>query len=639
MDIETLSIGGLELREVVARVGGPTAAGGTPAYTADPTASGVDGWIGLSYVPAAWAILPSQGLVRFAPLSQGPDLIKALGGKALPYRTTPARKETFEKEKIFRRATGPIVSVEIGGIRVDAIPTFSRWSNAIRTDVELPPETALALVQGSRYAWAETRLAGQSASAWAHLDGNLTRLNAPQMINDYTDAIIGGRVLSGFDIAADPANLGLAFRQFEGEAKRASSLDLALKDAQDKIAAAAAPPPPAGAGGDDKDKKKKQDEEEAAADATPSTDPPGSPDLYTRLGDLLRRSGDLAGAIEAYRTPLAFEGGADSCANHLTLGKALLDANQIPEAQTAFAAAATLYHAWWDLPLEERETLLEEREELEPAEAKDATPKKQPGSCFVADDHLAVTHILQGDLAAVAALYQEHLDLSPGLAVAQGNAAFLQGDLATAQAAYRQALQREAAPDVIHRLGLAIYFQNTGDWGSARTLYQQALALNPYDVMAAQLWVDAAARAGSPASALRPVDDFLKAHPDSAAAHIAYVRAAQAAGDEAQITKSIRLGKQFFAREAALYPHSTDFAAAHALLLVEAGEWDAAQPLAEKVLLQDPSNRLAWLALGNLHVRRGDVARGEALLRRAGQHDPLNPGYALLLNTRISPQE
>ena len=619
VNVDTINIGGMALNGVEAEVGAPRGSGADP-YGVPAASPEVDGWIGLSFVPAGWAILPSEGVVRFSPPNEAAALVDSLGTRPVSYRVTPARKEKYEKKKRIYLPTGPIIPVEIGGVKVEAIPTFATWNSSVRGDVEMRPGPT-AQISGLPHTWADVQLGGQSVSSWTLSDGGLTRINAPQMVNDYTDAFIGAGVLSFYDIAGDSGGNRIAFRYAVEEQERQSSVALAIELAQAGI---------------DKTAKAKEEAPPPEGEAAPSADdPPGSPALYSRLGQLQQRAGDLPGALESYSTLLAFEDGDKDCSNHLTLGRAHLDSNDIDSALASFQAASDLYHLWWDLPLDEREALDEARAEMEPDEQKAAEPKKQAGACFVADDYLAVAHMMTGDLDAVDALYAERLDLSPGLAVAQGNAAFLRGQLSTAQAAFRQAIQMEAKPDALHRLGLAVYAQNTGDWAGASRAYARALEINPYDVMIAQMWVDAAARATSPADALGVAATFSEANPDSAAGHIARVRAAAAAGDERELKKAVSLAERYFKRDDVLFSARAEFNAQQALMMVEAGQLAEARPVAEQALLMEPSNTTAWLALGNYYVRTGDIDRGEALLRRAGQHAPMNAGYALLLNASI----
>ena len=265
--------------------------------------------------------------------------------------------------------------------------------------------------------------------------------------------------------------------------------------------------------------------------------------------------------------------------------------------------------------------------------------KVQPGKCHTADGYLAQAWLSQGDTEKVGELYTEHIDLDPHLALVQGNAALIDGNISLARSAYHRAAMLERHPGTFSRLGQALIHENVGEWANAQTLYEKVLELNPYDVMGAQMWVDASIRATSPAATTRATERFLQNNPDSGAAYTAHARALRLAGDEAKLQQLIRQGDTYFTNQLKLFPSSGSLAANHALFMVETGRLSEGQAAAEAALIEEPDAVLAWLALGNAYVLLGDIERGENMFRRAGRLGSSSPGYALLINTDIPEPE
>lgn len=607
-NIDRISVGSLELRDVwVSTDPEAPKADLAPRYASPEGSVGVDGVIGLQSLGVAWAVLPSQGKVFFAPRDQGGDMVAGLQAEILRYRTTPEQVEVYgksggSKNKQRMKPSGPIVPLNVAAQQIDVDLSFGAWASAMRSDREMP-ESAIEQIGDRRYSWQPVQIGKQPPQfSWVRSSGSYRVLQDRAYRNSYADGLVGNNVLSQFDIASSPEGRSITFR-YAPEQKRVDPFDWLLADAQ--------------------------------ADTTPEDGEEVAPGTWQRVGDLYHSRGRLEEAIDAYSKPLEDEEQARSCSPWIQLGIVQAEANRVEDAIASFSAASERYHAWWDRSLEEREMIQEQLAELEEGERKNAADLPQPGLCFHADARLAAAHLASGDLDAVTALYAERLDLDADLALVAGNAYLLQGDLDAAQSAYRQANQLANKETSAVRLGLALAYEAAGDWDSAQELYAAALESRDSDAMAVLMWLDASTRATSAPRALRQALAFRRLNPDNGVAYVAIARAAQRAGDEEELKRVTEAGERFFTRMENIYPHSTTLQATQALFLLELGRADDARQLAEQTLLLDPGNVLAWLALGNVYVLKGDIERGERLLRRAGRLAPMHPGYAMLIGAEI----
>ncbi|MFT5682017.1 MAG: tetratricopeptide (TPR) repeat protein [Myxococcota bacterium] len=639
-ELESMAIGDLVLNNVVVMTQAPEAKVSSykPFYSTSSN-SGVilDGWIGLSTLTeVAWSIQPSTGQVIFAPLSEGPELVNSLkdGGEVFTWRDTETVTEVYgiepvswapwlhKKHKVGVTAQQMIIPAKVGGADVEVIPSFGWWNSLVSSKTELSEADATRFYGDRKHSWLPVQIGSLPAQdSWVEtqgaISGTLQLLGRAAFTQDYADGVVGNRVLSQLDIAADPTSKTIVFRTAT-EQKRESPLAFLLADAT-----ADTEEMPEVAEGEDTDPDTK----------------PGSDRAWTRLADLQIASGDLTGAIASYQMRLEYDDTDKSCVPYRNIGTTQLRAGLIDDAITSLTTSSNLYHGWWDQDIETRKKLEEALQEYENDEEKAASEHAdvvvQSGHCHVVDGFLAMAWLAQGDTEKVSEIYAEHLDLDDGLAVVQGNAALLDGNLSLARAAYYQAAMLEGPPDAISRLGQALVHDNAGDWKHAEILYRKALELNPYGVMNAQLWVDSSIRAGSAAATVRATERFLTNNPDSGAAYTAHARALRMAGEDAKLKPLSRRGDAFYEQRMALFPTNGDLAANRALFLVETNRLAAGQEAAETALISDPDATLAWLALGNIYVRSGDIARGEDMLRRAGQLGVYSPGYALLVNIEI----
>ncbi|MEL6349442.1 MAG: tetratricopeptide repeat protein [Myxococcota bacterium] len=598
-------------------------------YIPLPQFADVDGTIGLGALGVAYAILPSKGVVRFAPREQEQRFIDELGGASVLEMTIqPEAVRKFGKEKVRLPGVGYFTIQVNGAPRTMSLSTFS-WGSSIRSGVEMgaAPRWGLSDMEA---AWIPVQIGDQpTIEGWMGLAGALQYLQYPQLEWE-VDGVLGLHFLSNFDIAGSREQL--AFKYIT-EAQRNPSLPLEIEDIQAAL--------------DEAKQKREEAKESGEVEEEDAENPHGKTQQWMRLAQLQARAGEMDAALTTMKTVMEYEDAEDACANWMMLGDLQKKATQLDGALTSYGTAAELYHMWWDNSLEERNQIDEDRAQLEEDRAKlekkggdpdsldDPWPKKQPGRCHEADGHVAHLSLAAGELERVANLFDERLDLDPALALAQGNAALTQGNITLAQHAYRQALQLESIPSSYSRMGLAMSYHSNGRWDTASGLYQKAINLDRFNIMLALTWTDAQIVEFNPAYAMRKAKSFMEQNPGTATGYVAYARAARSGGDADAMAEATRRGDQFFNNNLIRYPNSARFTAAHAAFLYETDRADAARTAAEQALQWDPDNTVALLTLGALHVESGEIDKGETMLRQAGQMGLFHPGYAMLIQAQI----
>lgn len=562
----------------------------------------LDGIIGLQSLPqVSWAILPSQGKVLFAPASQGQDMLAGLRAPILRYRSTPEMVEIYGRDTKIRMPQGDlIVPVQVGGQAAEVHLQFLQSISMLRTDRTLPP-SATQQVGDRSYTWQSVQFSNiPPAFSWFYRSGEYQRLSDTAFRNRYADGEIGNLILSQMDVAVDPVTKSIALRPTAMQ-NRMDPIEFLLADAR--------------------------------AATEPDGDEPASPAAWSRLGDLYAARGRLAEAIDAYSQPLQGEAPSKDCMVWLTLGSLQLSANRTEDAIASFGQASALYHSWWDLPQEERES----------RSADEESPHTvQPSACHTADSRLAAAHLSVGDLDMAVSLYTDRMDLDAGLAQVAGNAYLLQGDLDRAQSAYRQAIQHANGESAEIRLGLGLAYEEAGQADNALQLYAAA-AEHSRDPMVSLMWLDAMSRTSTPEQTFQAAIAFLRKNPDFSGAYLVLARAHQRLPEgkdlefnkEEELERLLKTGSSFFARAEMLTPYDGTLQAAKGMFFLETGRISAARLYAEEQLLRDPGNPMLWLLLGNTYILEGDIDRGERLLRRAGRIAPDHPAYALLSQAAV----
>ena len=604
VDIESLTIGGLELKGVRAMVQGSKS---------DSTISSGEVRIGMAALPElSYAILPSKGVVKFAPADQGATLVSEVG-TAIPYTETPWGKVKFGKSKKLQPMRSLEVAAKVGGTDV----TVSLDPGVEGSTVS--PEAGVALEGGHNsgdtwHFWLDAEVGGASTSTWFYRNSALERGGYQHQ------GVLGSDAIGAMDIAVDQAGKTVALAVAK-EQVRADIVPDMIAYAEKELEKALA----------EQDEAKEGEEAKASdeGDEESGKDP-------ARAGAYAA----LAGTYDTYhRTDKAAETWAkvvelddSSCTNWLSYGSAQLNVGDADGAIASFSKSSEQYHAWWDNDLETRKDMKKLANKGSglnvDEEGKSTDPAEAPGACFVADGHLAQAMLVKGDLDGVEQAYRAHLDLDPGLALAYGNASLRTGEIARAHEALRQAMRLESGPDALNRLALGVAYVQQDDFTSATELFQRAAELDSDDPMAVSLWLDAVRRGQGNAAAADQAKAWATSRPDNAAAHLAWIQAASAAGDASEASTA---GEALFNTQIAQHPRNASLQAVYARFLVVQGKLTEAAKAADTAVELNPGLGLAWLAKADVAAAQGDDAAAAEAVKTAASVASGHPAYALLL--------
>jgi len=421
---------------------------------------------------------------------------------------------------------------------------------------------------------------------------------------DFLDRIVVGQdLLAGFDIAADRKAKNFILKKAD-KVKRESPLSFMIAQVQRNIETA--------------------DETESSAAAGTAKD-------WGMLRDLHRAAGDFDAAIEAGKTAVSL---ADSdCMEWSRLGRAYRTAGDIGEAIVAYEKSASIYHGWYDMPLEERKEIQKQLDQLEGEEKENSDYKVAESSCHLADGYLATLTFAAGDLRTVGDIYRDRMDLDTTIALAAGTALVVQGQFDEAQGPLRQALKQGRGSQARTRLALAGAYTGKGDWTTASKLFERVLE-TAMGVQTVTYYLDALASNEGHAAAVAAAKAIVAQNPEVAGAVFGLGYVAQQGDDEALQMAAKESGDRWFAAKMAVAPHDSDYAGVRARWMTL---WDASSIASQKAvrgaLAKDPANTDALLAKAAVHAAKGEVEEAQKATIKAAQLGITHIGYAELMST------
>ncbi len=575
----------------------------------------VEGVIGLAPFDnqLAWAALRSKGVLKVGPSSAGAELLASVGGQALPY-VSVAREKVKDKVRGYKiEGTAGrqqfIVQATLGGQTVNA--ALSTWGSRDCTispaiDVGAAPER---LDADRQLRWLSPTLAGEQVlGTWCWQDGEYT-----QQLGAETrwQATLGLDTLKWYDLAIDPVSrkIGLA----KVSTKESSLTETLLGEAR----ARAEKKPEAPAGDDEK-----------AAESGPAKP---DPKPWKALHAAQMAAGSYADAV-ASATKLT-EIDARDCSGWQLLGDAQAAGGQPAAAISSYQRSADLWHAWWDLPVNDREKLSKELGKLKTdAEKEKAEHKVQPASCFTVEGDMALAALAIGDFATVDRLYRERLDLDPDVALAAGNASLRQGRWGDAQGPYRQAIKRETLDkvDLSARQGVAVANLMAQDWTAAEPAFQGVISRGSTGLLEGQLYLDGVRAARGQEAALSVARAMAEARPDLLVAQVLWYAEAQRAGDADATAKAVSAVEAVAYTPWTPFERKPDRIATYAWYLVRKGQVDEARKIAQEGLAQKPDLALAWLVLSEAEKVAGDPAKAEEYKAKALAFGARSPAMAVI---------
>lgn len=598
--VPNVELGGLKIKDLTVTV--TETLGSVWGYA-------IEGTLPLSVFPTqvAFAAVPSKGVLRIGPAVEGANLLTAVGGQALPYTSAP--REKFKNKVRGYKVEGTtdpypvIVEAAVGGQPVKVL--LGRLDGDCDVSPALDFKDAPRRKDGDQtYAWLGTTLAGvEVAPQWYLLNGAYDLQLGP---HTPVQGQVCGQVLNGFDLAIDPVGRRIGLAKASSDAR--PDLEPAVYEAL--VARANKPPEPP------KDDK--------AKDAGP---PKPSPAPWKALYKAQMSRGDLEGALVSAQKIVEIDG--NDCSAQQRLGNTQLEAGRASDALSSLQKAADLYHAWWDLGVDEREKLSKKLKKAKTDEEKAAVGHiEQAASCSTAEGDMSRAYLAMGDMVNVQRLYVERLDLDPVVALVAANAALAQGKAGEANAAYRQAIKRETvgSPLVAARVGLGL---SSGDWVAAGPAFEEAAGLGALDVLSARTWLDGVRRASGPDAALAAARDRSNRAPDSLVYAVLFYREAQLSGNAAAIASGEgRVAALASRAERGQDPGVRTSVLAYYDLL--RGDAASAETRALEAVGRPAHDPIAWMVLAEIAAGKGQTEKSNGYLRQAAQEDVKLPAYALV---------
>ena len=582
-----------------------------PEAPPKPPGLTIDGTLSLPALEQlGWAIVPSKGVVKFVPANDAATLVSSVGGTAYDYTSKESSITKFGKKKVYSHPRAIRIPMTIAGQESPhTVVGVEWWAGYVHPS--LAPAEAPAILRGDeRTIVATAQLAGVGTLAQFEVHPGLEYYES--YLPNTSSGGIGADVLSLFDIAADPVNHKIAFAPTTSQT-RADPRDWLIAEAEKGLVK----PEP---------KEGEEPPKEGAEEWKPD------PAVLMKLAKIHNQRGEYDKSVAYWKRVTEQE--PRDCSGWQGLGEQQIRAGDLEGAISSLTQASTLYHAWWDLPLEQREELSKELAKLEPEEKEAAEQYQQPSTCYTAESALASAQYLRDDYAMVAQLAAKP-DLDSKLTTAAGNAALASGNLTAASAAYRQSLEISRDTAMSPRLGLGIVYAQGGDSATARQQLERYLAERPTDADALQLWLDLIrTSAGQPAAL-----EAIRRHAESFQVYdvpcFAYYREAKRAGSAADVQRASELIAANF-RSNETTASRWDYAT-YARYLIDSGNLPEAEKyvaMAEKAWANDSDT---WLAKAELAAAKGNAAETATALQRSVRVDPLNPIGALVKAGKFGP--
>jgi outer membrane protein OmpA-like peptidoglycan-associated protein len=524
------------------------------------------------------AILPSEGVVRFAPADQGQAILDMVGGTVVPYQYVESEVVKTYKGKEIHPNYAAVVEVELGGQNFLIDLHTGGFGSRVNHGVDLGDAATIPVADFDlRYA---TPKVGQQelASGWIQ-QRNIDVAEHPGGVVGY----LGYDFLANFDIAIDPGSMQIALRPADVQ-KRAwpiqAFIDATIADLE----------PEAPAEGEEPEEKTEED-----LKAEQETRAGGLQDL----GFLYLYNGQIDEGIAAFEEATGLD--AEPCEYWSNLGNAYTMAHRFDDAAVAMQKSFDRYSAWASLSAEEREEI----EELEDEEREASGVQPQDlDACFHTPGALAYSKLLAGEYEQVATMFDEHADLHPNFGVVAGVAALLAGDDDAAQGPLRQALNMGARNASEHqgvlnatRIALAELYQRSGDFDSAIAHWEREQKWLVGDPFAVQQYATLVGERDGADAVVPALQALAATFPENPVPHTVLANELAAAGkaDEAKAAydAAAALLDDYLARR----PTLAGLYGLKAWHLVQLEDWAGAKEAAQKGLDLNPTEGYAHYAM------------------------------------------
>jgi hypothetical protein len=392
--IDSLSIGAVTLENVKV---GPWDGKDTDPDSDVPKPLKLAGEIGLMGFPElAFAILPSQGILRLAPATDGAALVSEVGGTPLAYSMVEDDKGKVGSNPYDRDTLPVVVDANFSGVPLQTRIRTESWISTLLLDVDSPmgfstKDHTLAPVKlpvAPSYEAGTCSVQTREVVVGPLTDTlEVTRCHLGPLALVFPPATVGANLLRMTDIAVDPVGHTLALKAVTEQkaADYGSIREAALKKKTEPAAPA-----------DGKDAPTPEEQKDARLAAIPA------------LADWYSATSQWDKAVPLYQELV--DAKPELCENWMNLGQGLEHTGQAGAAD-AYKKSAELYDTWAALSLTERKKL-----EPDYAKAKEKDQNwdgaiPQSSMCYKAWGKYARVHLSQGDYASIASVYPAKRDL------------------------------------------------------------------------------------------------------------------------------------------------------------------------------------------------------------------------------------
>ncbi|MFH1469898.1 MAG: hypothetical protein ABIO70_36275 [Pseudomonadota bacterium] len=584
--IDELHIGGLALSGVTALVGPADTA---PLYFSQPGPGTVRGVIGAGALGAATAILPSEGVVRFAPADQGEALLQQVGGTVVPFHSSESEFVKTWQGKFLFVPRYLLVDAKVGEepltleLRTRGLGSLLDRSVAIG-DAPTHPVGDRAI------AWVSPRIGDLDLGPdWvSHREYTAAEHPAGK------EGRIEYNFLGAYDLALDPGTSQIALRPATAW-QREPTIQAFIDRKVAEIAEIDAPNEDGTPQEKDEDQLKADNEKRAG--------------LLATKGDFERVAGQVEAAVADLEQSVSID--PDPCENWLKLSVAYQYAGRFDDAAVAAQKGLDRYQAWASLSKDEREEI--EKLEDEEREASGVQPQDLD-ACHVAAGVVAYYELAAGEAAQAEAMWVEHQDLDPTLGVVAGVAYLLDGQPDKAQGPLRFALNRAApagvaaAPYVAtSRIALAEVYRQAGDLDTALAHWEKEQIFLQNDPFAIEQYAELVRGARGEAAVIEALRSMATAYPDNPMFSAVLARELAARGQDVKAKGFFDTAGAQIEHLLAVRPLYTPLHGVAAWYNVLAGKPEAAKAEAEKALAADPTDGYAHWALMSVAQQAGDI--------------------------------
>lgn len=521
----------------------------------------------------ATALLPSKGVVRFAPAEHADGLLSAVGAP-LAYSATPLERIKYKRSKHWIGGDTVIVSGRVNG--QEGPIYLDSGSKIAKSYTGQTPVYSLGL---SKYYATDLAFGGMELELLS-----LHWSNPPHMPSA-SGASIPGSEMAAWNLAIDPSTQRIAISP-QADTHYVSSWDIELAQALSELETA-----------------------KLAEDADLS-------DFHGHLARMYIGNHNPAKALEY--AVMVVDTKPESCTSYHLLGQAQAMAGDHIQAIETLSKSGTLYEKWADMGVETRE-------ELAQASLENPGLEKQiqDHDCFDAWGLAAQSALELGDFEQVATLYTEHHDLDASLPKAAAAAFLAQESYAQARAALVQVQLLSDTESAETALTRAVILHAQGN-PAALDSYQRAAFLG--GLVEARAWGTAVAEL----QGAKGMTDLAQMAPFSP--HIALAHAEALDASEGDSTKAWETALIAYERALGAGSGDVDVWAGYGRTLRKIGNSDQVTTALKSGLKVDAQAPELLLLAGDLAADADDYDRAKQLYAQAAKGAPTTATYTGLLS-------